>query len=268
VLEVILLDDASTDDSVAIAEATAAEWGRDIAIVRAERNSGSVFRQWQDGARRARGEWLWIAEADDAAEPRFLERLVEALDRATAPVLGFCDSRAIDAAGTPLWPDHKAYYRESGTTLLTTDAAIAAGEFLRAAMAERNLILNASAVLWRRAALLDAIAACDDLDEYRMAGDWRLYLELLDRAAAEGGEIAYVAESLNLHRRHEASVTHRLEPAAHLAEITRLHRLVAQRLPRESALPGAQARLRQELAERLGVPDAAHGRRPVLRCVV
>jgi glycosyltransferase involved in cell wall biosynthesis len=61
--EVIVLDDASTDDSVAVARATAASWQRDVVIDTRVRNSGSVFAQWRRAAERATGEWLWIAEA-------------------------------------------------------------------------------------------------------------------------------------------------------------------------------------------------------------
>jgi hypothetical protein len=79
VCEVMLLDDASTDDSVAVAQATAAEWGRDLRLVRNATNSGSVFEQWRRAAELARGDFLWIAEADDSSDPQFLEKLAEAV---------------------------------------------------------------------------------------------------------------------------------------------------------------------------------------------
>ena len=51
--EVVLLDDASTDDSLTVARETAAAAKRDIRIIAHDRNSGSVFRQWQRAAEMA-----------------------------------------------------------------------------------------------------------------------------------------------------------------------------------------------------------------------
>lgn len=229
--EVLVLDDASTDDSVAVAEAAASAAGRRITLHRNARNSGSVFRQWHEAARRARGEWLWIAEADDAAEPEMLARLAAALDRAPAAVMAFCDSVAIDADGAVSGDGYKPYYAETVGTLLDHDGVFDGPEFVRTALAERNLVLNASAVLFRREALLAALDSCAGaLATLRMAGDWRVYIELLNRP---GAQLAYVAQPLNRHRRHALSVTHRLAAGAHLDEIAAIH---------EAVSPGAGAR--------------------------
>jgi hypothetical protein len=113
-------------------------------------------------------------------------------------------------------------------------------------MAERNLILNASAVLWRRSALLAALKRCEaDLQQLQLAGDWRLYGEIL---AQPGAEVAYVARPLNQHRRHPHSVTARLSQAAHTAEIGRMHDVMARVLGADSALRERQRRYRRSVA--------------------
>ena len=93
VAEVIVLDDASTDDSVAVARRTADDWGRDIRLVVNERNSGSPFRQWRRAAALAESEWLWIAEADDEADPALLAGLA-ALAQRGAPTSNWCSATA------------------------------------------------------------------------------------------------------------------------------------------------------------------------------
>jgi glycosyltransferase involved in cell wall biosynthesis len=232
--EVIVLDDASTDDSVAVTQATATAWHRDIAIETRARNSGSVFAQWRRAAERATGEWLWIAEADDLCDPLMLSRLTHAIGRARNPVLAFCDSRAIDAAGDTVYPDYKAYYAQTAPGTLSTDAIFEGPAFLRTHLTERNLILNASGVLWRRSALLAALQRCQlDLKRLRLAGDWRLYAEIL---AEDGAQIAYVAAPLNQHRRHPKSVTSRLPQKFHQDEIAQL-RATVSRLTGGSATP-------------------------------
>ena len=221
VADVIVLDDASADDSEAVVQRAAAAAGRRVRWVGSPRNSGSVFRQWQRAASMARTEWLWIAEADDMAEPGFLSALSKALQDAPDAVMAFTDSRAIDADGQPLWPDHQAYYAESGAALLAADGVFDAADVLRECLAKRNLILNASAVLFRTSALVDALDRCGDaLETFGMAGDWRVYAELL----AGGGRVAYVARPLNVHRRHGDSVTHRMPVERHLDEVARMHR--------------------------------------------
>ena len=243
--EFILLDDASTDGSVSVARIAAETRKRAMAIYGNAANSGSVFSQWRRAAELARGDYLWIAEADDEADPEFLATLAERLKTVPGVALAFCDSRSIDGAGAPVWPGYGDYYRASGAAELTRDGIFPARDFARRFLGERNLILNASAVLWNRAALLAALDRCgDELARYRMAGDWRLYVELL---AASEGHVAYVAKPLNVHRRHEASVTHQLTPRGHRQEIARVHRAIRDRLGGDAKLRERQAAYLREL---------------------
>ena len=255
VSELIVLDDASTDGSEAVARRTAAEAGRAMRWVGSACNSGSVFRQWRRAAAMARGEWIWIAEADDGSEPGFLHAVAHAVAAAPDVVMAFTDSRAIDAAGTPLWADHQAYYARSGAPLLAEDGVFPAAEVLRNCLAQRNLILNVSAVVFRRTALLAALDRCGPaLDAYEMAGDWRLYAELL----AGGGRVAYVARPLNVHRRHEASVTHRLSAERHLEEVSRMHRHMRTVLGKPAGLAQRQRRVLRDVRRALHPDGTIH----------
>lgn len=239
VAEIIVLDDASTDDSEAVVRQAARDGGRRVQWMGSRVNGGSVFRQWRRAALLARSDWLWIAEADDLAEPGFLAALAAAVQAAPETVLAFSDSAAIDADGRTIWPDYQGYYRQSGAPLLAEDFSGAAPDLLRGCLAERNLIVNASAVLWRRSALIAALDRCEaELDSFTMAGDWRLYAELL----SAGGGGAYVAKALNRHRRHDRSVTHCLPPDRHLAEVERMHRHMRGLLGTQPGLVQGQRR--------------------------
>ena len=228
VAEIIVLDDASTDSSEAAAREAARSAGRHIQWIGSERNSGSVFHQWRRAAELARGDYLWIAEADDSCDPALLAALRHAA-RAPGVVMAFCDARAIDAEGRPLWPDHKAYFAESGEQRLAADGLFDAALALQCCLAERNLILNVSGVLFRRTALLAALVRCEtELEQFGGAGDWRVYAELL----AAGGSVAYVAQPLNAHRRHDASVTATNPRTSTARETTRMRRHVRGLLAR------------------------------------
>jgi len=243
VSEVIVLDDASVDDSAAVVRDTAAAAGRTVRWLANSSNSGSVFKQWRRAADLARSEWLWIAEADDQSEPEFLAALCRALADAPDAVMAFSDSRAVDGGGAAMWPDHQGYYAQAGAPMLAQDGVFAADDFLRDCLASRNLILNASAVVWRRTALQQALRRCGaDLAEFTMAGDWRIYAEAL----SQGGTVAYVARPLNTHRRHAASVTHRLPVARHLDEVARMHRHMQSVLGTDQDLVRRQRRAMAE----------------------
>src|ERR1017187_255387 len=88
--ELILLDDCSTDESRSILS----QYGSDprVRIEFNEVNSGSPFKQWNKGVRLARGEYVWIAESDDYAAERLLERLVAVLDADPTVMFAYCRS--------------------------------------------------------------------------------------------------------------------------------------------------------------------------------
>ena len=95
--ELIVLDDLSTDNSrEVIGQYTARHPMR---LLFNEENSGSPFIQWQRGADLATGKYLWIAESDDYADPRLLERLVAVMERAPNVGLAYCESRTVTSDG-------------------------------------------------------------------------------------------------------------------------------------------------------------------------
>jgi len=84
-LEIIVSDDASTDDSVRVVVGLAAEDHR-IRIVRSDRNGGPAAARNRALAV-ARGEWIAIMDSDDLMHPERLARLVEAARRDRADMV-------------------------------------------------------------------------------------------------------------------------------------------------------------------------------------
>lgn len=249
VREILVLDDCSRDDSLAVISSTAETWDREVQVIVNERNSGSVFAQWRKAAEAASGEFLWIAEADDDTEPRFLERLVWMLQKDEAIQFAFCDSKSIDTEGEEIWPDYKEYYATVEQDALSLDGVYSGAEFIARYMGVKNLILNVSAVVWRRSALIAALDACGSgLSAYRLAGDWRLYLEAL---CAPGAKVAYCADPLNVHRRHSDSVTHGIGNERHINEIRACHRIARTMAGEDARLAEAQDEYIDEVSSQL-----------------
>ena len=94
--EIIVLDDVSTDNSREWLDENLERICPGAESFYNERNSGSAFGQWLAGVRRARGDYVWIAEADDIAEPEFLADVLAKFDEPNV-VLSFCQSKQMDS---------------------------------------------------------------------------------------------------------------------------------------------------------------------------
>jgi glycosyltransferase involved in cell wall biosynthesis len=254
VAEILFFDDASNDDSLATAQSLAAAARRDIKIIANDRNSGSVFAQWRRAAETATADYIWLCEADDAASPAFLDQMMQRISDDPDIILAFSDSSAMDAAGSQTMPDYKSYYVQSGAKELTRSGVWACEKFAAKFLWERNLIPNVSAVIWRRDRLLAALAAVDDLYEWRVAGDWRLYL-----AACLGGtgRVAFLGAPLNQHRRHEAGITQSLDAGQHVQEITAMQEIAASALGLNATKRKAQRYYAETISRQLGVEISA-----------
>jgi glycosyltransferase involved in cell wall biosynthesis len=81
--ELIILDDCSTDNSREIIDDYTSHFPF-ITSYYNDINSGSPFTQWDSGVKKAKGEFIWIAESDDFAEADFLEKTNAILDKMQA----------------------------------------------------------------------------------------------------------------------------------------------------------------------------------------
>jgi GT2 family glycosyltransferase/SAM-dependent methyltransferase len=196
--EVILLDDCSTDESRSIVS----EYANDprVRLEFNEENSGSSFKQWNKGVRLARGEYVWIAESDDYADTRFLERLVVVLEGEPENSFVYCRSWRVAADGRASGfadPELSTSVRQRWTADYSADGRTEC----RTYMIYCNTVPNASAVLFRKTTY-ERVGGADE--SLRLCGDWKLWASMAMR-----GRIAYVAEPLNYYRSHDESVSNR-----------------------------------------------------------
>ena len=191
--EVILLDDCSTDDSRSILS----EYAHDpkVRIEFNEENSGSPFKQWNKGVGLARGEYIWIAESDDYADERFLERLVAVLEADPEVVLAYCRSWRVSAEDRldgfqdRYLPDPQRW---------TLNHSVNGRDECRGHFMTYCIVQNASAVLFRKL-IYERIGGADET--LSMGGDWKMWF-----AMALLGKMAYLSEPLNYYRFHDNSV--------------------------------------------------------------
>ena len=168
-LEILVLDDGSTDDSLEVAR----RYEGRVRVLTQE-NRG-LARTCNRGVREASGEYFVFLSADDRLEPHYVSELLRAVEREPEASFAYCSSRLFGA--------------ESG---IAPSRPFSAFSLVRG----RNYI-NGSA-LTRRSAYLEAGGYPEDLGEGSF-DDWDFWLSMLDR----GHRGTYVPAPLLYWRRHE-----------------------------------------------------------------
>lgn len=190
--ELILLDDCSTDNSREVLESYRNREHVSHIVIN-EQNTGNTFLQWEKGLLLAKGEYVWIAESDDVAEPRFLETLLKALEEHPEAVVAYAHSQMIDSDSHDL--DFTWHPKGSNGATVVYDG----DWFLRHRMLVHNNIYNASMVVFRKK-VFEHIPK--SYQQYRYCGDWLFW-----NYVCTFGQVIEVCQVLNRYRQHKRKVT-------------------------------------------------------------
>jgi len=195
--EVIILDDASTDNSIEVIKRYSDR--ADVRVIRNDSNSGSPFRQWRKGIEQAQSDLVWIAESDDRCENTFLEALLPAF-RDPNLRLAYANSWIIDSYGN-VTGDYLTtnYLNDLSPTKWNRTYKISAEEEINDGLGIKNTILNISSAVFRKPVFENTVF--NVMESMRYAGDWWFIVNMIC-----GGTVFYESRKLNYHRRHEASV--------------------------------------------------------------
>ena len=194
--ELIILDDCSSDNSITILE----QWKNHPKVshfIVNEANSGSPFRQWKRGIELAKGDWVWIAESDDLCELNFLSKLVNEIGKKPHAGVVYAQSYDINQKGDRV-NDRLKYTESFNPNIWSGSFSLNGLVFIRKYLSIKNVIPNASAVLFRREYCTPQIFD-DSLVDMRMCGDWLFWIKLLEKS-----EVVFLKEHLNYFREHEA----------------------------------------------------------------
>ncbi len=198
--EVILMGDASSDDSRPILRDYAARHAERTRLLLDATESGGAFRQWEKGIAAARGALVWIAESDDWCSENLLEVLVPFFDN-PAVQLAYVPTVFMDAEGQREVWSMDAYLADLGPERWHRPWIAPAPEIVRAGFAIRNIVPNAGSAVFRRSARLDS-AVTGPWRDMRHCGDWVLYLNLI-----RGGLMAYAPDARHYFRQHRGNTS-------------------------------------------------------------
>ena len=196
-IEIIVMDNASSDDTEAVARRCAAADPR-VQVYRNASNIGPV-RNWIEGIRRARAPFVKILFSDDLIDSRFVERMLPPL---LDPDVAFSFCPAV--VGEEPWQGKLFYAAFDRATQLSREAF----ESMSLA-AIGQLPLSPGAALFRRADLLQSLRThLDGVVDYDFSAtgsgvDWLTYLLTARRYA----RVAFHHEPLAFFRAHPGSLT-------------------------------------------------------------
>ena len=219
--ELVILDDCSTDNSVeVIKRITAGITSIPVKLIVNENNSGSVFSQWQKGIDNISGDYFWICEADDSADPEFLEVCMKGFDDEEV-VLSYVDSARINDQNELIRSNSQDLYNIFDTDHWDKPFIVDGKDEIKQYLSVLNTILNVSGVVWKN---LDISQILEEAKRFHVAGDWYIYVNFLER-----GKVAFDSRCLNYYRKHENSVTSSVKADIEYREICEIEDTIAQK---------------------------------------
>ena len=217
IFELIILDDKSKDNSMEIIENIGNRINKyiDVRLIKNDVNSGNAFNQWQKGLEMARGDYVWICEADDYCKKNFLKKVTEPIRENKDIVISYADTGFIDGDGNVIkkslidqidllktnhW--HNSYVNDgieeiNNYTYLNCTIPNVSGTIIKTG--------NYGKIL-------------EKAKTFKQCGDWYFYINVL-----KFGKIAYNKKTLNYYRLHGNNISSTMDKEKHLLEIEKIY---------------------------------------------
>ncbi len=211
--EIIILDDCSTDNSISIIQNFCETSTIPYKLVINSTNSGSGYKQWQKGIELASHDLIWIAEADDFSDKRFLETMVKKFEDG-AVTLAYCQTLPVDESGNLLREfnstskikneirERYPFIRDTdcvSPTFWLTNYCVPGIEEIWRSFAILNIIPNGSATVFKKQKALCLLKNIINKN-FKLVGDWWFYINIILT-----DKIAYESTALNYYTIHEKS---------------------------------------------------------------
>lgn len=190
-IEIIVIDDASSDSSVEIANKVAREDGRVRVIARTAQSGPGGARN--DGLAVARGKWIAVLDSDDMMHPARLENLVGEAEKSKADMCA--DDLLVFQEGAP--PKSHLSHRQRKLGWLSAPDLITPIYSRKPSLGYLKPIIRAS--------FLDTHSIRYDPD-LLIGEDYDLVLRLL----AKGAKFRLLDSPTYFYRKHSSSISHRL----------------------------------------------------------
>jgi len=197
--EILVVDDASTDDTVAQVEAWRERTGFPVRIERLVKNGG-VAAARNRAMELATTRYISFLDSDDEHLPDTLALLVSALDESPGAVVAFGDASKV----TPVKRIPHAMFGAKIDITKIAEPIGAPGQGRYKLHDAKSTFLRASLIATCSACFIreDALAVGGMPVGYKMGSDWLFWLRLAQR-----GDFVYVDQDVSLVHRHPDNLT-------------------------------------------------------------
>lgn len=223
-VELIVIDDASEDNSDQVIRDLQAKYS--FKYIRNSCNSGTPFAAWERICTLAKGDYIWVCESDDVAEPEFLKIAVGRLQAQTDAVMFYSNSVIINEKSEPI--DHTdSYFHDIWKeTRWDADFSAEGSDELLKFQLRGQTVPNMSSALFVSAAFRKAFVPF--LKRLRLTGDWLFVGNVLHQ-----GRVEFAHAALSRFRKHEVTSRVRVKSARSQAEfiLTKYHLFRASKQP-------------------------------------
>ena len=208
-VELIVIDDCSSDDSDEVIKSLLKQ--HDFQYIRNPKNSGTPFAIWEKAGSLATGDYIWICESDDFADPTFLETAVDKMQENPDAVLFYCNSSVVDKEGKQVGHTDTYFHevwRESRWDDDFTSIGVAE---LAGYQCRGQTVPNMSSALISTKAFRQAYNPI--LKRFKLTGDWIFIGQLMRH-----GQVVYCKRTLSNFRKHENTARVRVKSGRSQAE--------------------------------------------------
>ncbi len=215
--ELIILDDCSKDNSRELIDEIVEKTKDYINIKKVynETNSGTAFKQWEKGFKEATGDYVWIAEADDYCDNKFLKTVLKPIKNDNDIVISYCDTAFIDKMGNVILKSIKQEIDIMKTGHWDSDFVNEGSKEIKDYSFLNCTIANVSSVIFKNNNYSKYFKLAG---KYRQCGDWLFYVKVMN-----DGKISYVDKTFNYYRVHGSNVTSLTKKQKHFDEIKLVH---------------------------------------------
>ncbi|MBP3596589.1 MAG: glycosyltransferase [Clostridia bacterium] len=216
--EVIILDDCSKDNSRILIDDVVDRLSKYINIKKEYnvQNTGSAFKQWQKGLEIAKGDYVWIAEADDYCDKNILKFLIKPILKNKEIYISYADTAFMDKNGKIFLKTIKPEIDLRKTNHWENDFINKGNDEIKNYTFLNCTIANVSSCIIKNENYTDVF---EKATKYRQAGDWVFYANVMNK-----GYISYTNKVLNYYRVHGSSITSQMKKQNHLEEIKHIHK--------------------------------------------
>jgi glycosyltransferase involved in cell wall biosynthesis len=215
-VELIVIDDMSEDHSDEVILALQRQYG--FLYIRNTKNSGTPFAAWERVRELASGEYIWVCESDDVADPEFLQTAVQRMKDSPRAVLFYCQSLVINDLSEVIGSTEEYFHDIWRENRWDEDFSVDGTTELLNFQMRGQIVPNMSSALIAADAFHKGFTPF--LKKLRLTGDW-LFIGTVIRQ----GDVEFCSRKLSRFRKHQVTSRVRVKSARSQAEfiLTKYH---------------------------------------------